>query len=384
MEQIPIRPRLLVVSPYYASHGGGVEIVAEQVASGLADRGFDVTWAASDTDPAPTANLIRCVPMRANNVIEVRTGVPVPLWMPGALRQLWRLIRESDIVLMHESLYLSNLLAAVWTRMLGKPLLLVQHVGEVPYRSFVLRMIVRAGNSLAARLAQLCAARVVFVSEVVRSYFRSGRHSRGSKDLLIANGFDPKRFHPAGDGARERARASLGIAGNRPALLFVGRFVEKKGLPLLKQLAQQRPAWDWIFIGAGPLDPRRWNLPHVRVVGRVAQEDLPDWYRAADLLVLPSAGEGFPLVVQEAMACGLPAAIASETARALEGVQQVVFSAQVGAGESQDLQGWLELLDRAVAEGLALRRQEVARFASEHWSWQRCVAQYADLVRSVA
>jgi glycosyltransferase involved in cell wall biosynthesis len=320
--------------------------------------------------------------MRSSNAIEERTGVPVPLWTPGALRELWRAMRACDIVLMHESLYLSNLLAAAWARVLRKPLLVVQHVGEVPYRSRVLRIVVRAGNALAARFVHLCAGRVVFVSAVVRDYFGSERKARASKQLLIPNGFDPQRFHPASDGERARTRASLGMDTDRPALLFVGRFVEKKGLPLLQELARQRPEWQWIFLGSGPIDPARWALPQVHVIGRVAQEQLPDWYRAADLLVLPSTGEGFPLVVQEAMACGLPVAVASETAAALEGVREVAFSEEVGGDSAQAR--WLALLDATLASDLGARRTEVARFASEQWSWQRCVDQYADLIESVA
>lgn len=383
MEQSSHRRRLLVISPYYASHGGGVEIVAGQLASGLAARGFKVSWAASGSDAAPAGERVRSLPMRSNNAIEERTGVPLPLWTAGALRELWRAMRDCDIVLMHESLYLSNLLAAAWARLLGKPLLVVQHVGEVPYRSRILQMVVRAGNALAARFVHLCAARVVFVSTVVRDYFCAGRPARAAKGLVIPNGFDPRRFHPAGEGERERVRTNLGIAADRPALLFVGRFVEKKGLAILEQLARQRPAWQWIFVGSGPLEPDRWGLPQVRVVGRVAQEGLADWYRAADLLVLPSTGEGFPLVVQEAMACGLPVAVASETARALEGVQQKVFSEDVGGDQLQTVQRWLRLLDRALDGGMSARRAEVARFASEQWSWERCVDQYAGVIKSI-
>jgi glycosyltransferase involved in cell wall biosynthesis len=383
MDQSSPRRRLLMISPYYAAHGGGVEIVAGQLAAGLAAEGFEVTWMASDTDPASDGNRVRCVPMQSNNVIEERTGVPVPFWSLGALRKLWRAIGHCDVVLMHEALYLSNLFAALAARLLRKPMLVVQHVGKVPYRSSVLRTVVWAGNTFAARFVHLCAARVVFVSAVVRDYFHPLRSERSYRNLLIPNGFDPARFRPGDDSQREGLRVTLGIDAARPALLFVGRFVEKKGLLLLQELARQRPRWQWIFIGSGPLDPSRWGLSQVRVVGRVAQEDLPQWYRAADLLVLPSTGEGFPLVVQEAMACGLPAAVGSETAGALEGVHQNVFSEQVGGDRPQELQRWLALLDRAVTSDLAGRRHEVAQFAMQHWSWQRCVDQYARVIESI-
>jgi glycosyltransferase involved in cell wall biosynthesis len=373
-----------VISPYYAAHGGGVEIVAGHLAKGLASHGHEVTWAASDTDAADPGASIRCVPMRANNSIEVRSGVPVPLWTPAALHRLWRMMRDSDVVLMHESLYVSNVLAALAARVLRKPLVVVQHVGEVPYRSQALRTVVRLGNAVAARIVHLCAQRVVFVSAVVQDYFCPRTSAARSKSVLIPNGFDPARFHPVEDSERERLRARLGVAGNAPVILFVGRFVEKKGLGLLHELARQRPASRWVFVGSGPIDPAQWGLDQVRVVGRVPQDQLPDWYRAADLLVLPSTGEGFPLVVQEAMGCGLPVAVATETAAALDGVQQSVFSADVHGEPALVLKRWLALLDEAVSALAPECRRKAARFASDHWSWTRCVDQYAAVIDHIA
>ena len=379
-----MRPRILVISPYYAAHGGGVEIVAGQLAKGLASHGHEVTWVASDTDATDPDASVRCVPMRANNSVEVRTGVPVPLWTPAALHRLWQVMRHCDVIVMHESLYLSNILAALAARVLHKPLLVVQHVGEVPYRSQALRAVVRLGNAVAARIVHRCARRVVFVSAVVRDYFCPPASAARSKSELIPNGFDPARFRPVEDGEREHIRARLGVAGNGPVVLFVGRFVEKKGLGLLHELARARPALRWVFVGSGPIDPAQWGLGQVRVVGRVPQDQLPDWYRAADLLVLPSTGEGFPLVVQEAMACGLPVAVATETAAALDGVQQSVFSADVQGEPGLALQRWLALLDQAVSAVGPECRRKVARFASDHWSWTRCVDQYAAVIDHIA
>src|SRR5207237_9060739 len=81
-----------------------------------------------------------------------------------------------------------------------------------------------------------------------------------------------------------------------------------------QRLAQELPQAQWIFAGWGPLDPAHWGLAHVAVHRNLSQAQLAPLYQAADLLVLPSVGEGFPLVVQEAMACGTPALVGDETA----------------------------------------------------------------------
>ncbi len=60
------------------------------------------------------------------------------------------------------------------------------------------------------------------------------------------------------------------------------------------------------MVGNGPVRPGQWGLPNIHVLGFQSQATLADLYRASDFLLLPSVGEGYPLVIQEAMACGLP------------------------------------------------------------------------------
>ena len=70
--------------------------------------------------------------------------------------------------------------------------------------------------------------------------------------------------------------------------------------------AAQLPDWRFWMAGFGPIDPDKWLLPNVHVLKNRKGQSLAELYQAADLLLIPSYGEGFPLVIQEAMACGLP------------------------------------------------------------------------------
>ena len=106
--------------------------------------------------------------------------------------------------------------------------------------------------------------KAVFISEVVMSYF-FGRN--GLKNAtLIPNGVDTNVFFPADEKKRFAIRQELGLSDTKPLFLFVGRFVEKKGLHILRELASQFSSVNWIFAGWGrDLDPENWKLSNVTV-----------------------------------------------------------------------------------------------------------------------
>ncbi len=99
-------------------------------------------------------------------------------------------------------------------------------------------------------------------------------------------------------------------------MIFVGRFVEKKGLGVLKVLATNNPKIQFALVGKGPIRPQEWELPNIIVLDQQPQSSVADLYRAGDVLLLPSVGEGYPLVIQEAMACGLPVICGEHSAQA--------------------------------------------------------------------
>lgn len=373
--------RLLLVTHYYPAHGGGVEKVAAELGRRLAGtRGWTVTWLASDCDPPPRelSATLNCVPMRAWNGIERRSGIPWPVWSLGALRRLWRHVAEADAVHLHDALYFGNACAWLFARLKGVPVIVTQHVGDIPFRSSVPRAIHALANRTLGRMVLSGSQRVVFVSPAVRDEFSCFCRFRAPPGY-VPNGVDTAIFSARGAAADDPAIAAARGADRR-VLLFVGRFVEKKGLPLLRELAKEFPADLWVFAGHGPLDPGDWNMANVLVVRGKSGIDLAPYYRAADLLLLPSVGEGFPLVVQEAMACGTPVMIGVETAAGCPEAIPLMVVEEVGAGESAATwaRRWSEL--RASPQRLRDLRPRVAGFALEHWSWERTADAYAELM----
>lgn len=125
-------------------------------------------------------------------------------------------------------------------------------------------------------------------------------------------GVDAARFFP---GSPADARARLGLPLDRSIVLWVGRMVPVKGLDVLveawprMQQAPHRPLL--VLVGEGEervrLERQAQQLGvEVTFAGSVEHGALPDWYRAADLVVLPSRSEGIPNVLLEGLACGTP------------------------------------------------------------------------------
>jgi glycosyltransferase involved in cell wall biosynthesis/putative flippase GtrA len=386
------RRRVLLVTHYYSGHGGGVEIVAGRLALLLSDR-FDIEWHAARQDSGPsheaalrdgalaearTGPVRR--PMRCWNGLERRFGLPIPIPSPPAVVGIVKAVRSADLVWVHDLIYPANLVAAVTAIAARKPLVVTVHVGAIPYRSAVVRRVMVVSVGLAGRWLLTRAAAVVFVSERVRAEFLARwrlRHPR-----LIPNGVDFDAFKPLSQSDRDRVRTELGL-GDRAVVLFVGRFVERKGLGLLHELAKKMPFIDWLFAGHGPLDPASWALPNVRVERDRSGRTLAELYGAADLLALPSLGEGFPLVVSEALAMGLPVLVDPSTIAGCPAVASVAEGESVLGAEA--LSRWTarisEILeDEAGRVAMAPRRVE---FARGQWDWDRAAAAYARLFADV-
>lgn len=378
--------KVVLVTHYYPAHRGGVERIAGQLAERLVAPGdLVVEWHASDCDPAPAPLPgLGCVPAASWNVTERRFGFPYPLWSPGALHRLWQSVRQADVVHVHDCLYFGSVIAFLAARLARKPILVTQHVGFIPYRSPLLRVMLAVANRVLGRMVLGGATRVVFESDAVRRYF--SRHARfRAEPSLIANGVDTQSFAPVDAAGREALRKALGATPGQPVLLFIGRFVEKKGLPVLRELASRMPHTLWILAGLGPINPEDWGLPNVRVVRAPRSNELAPLYQAADLLVLPSYGEGMPLVVQEAMACGTPALVGTETAAACPPQANAPLLSEP-TGVADTAQRWRARLSALLAEpsSLAELRPRVAAFARDNWSWQQCVRLYAALLHDCA
>jgi D-inositol-3-phosphate glycosyltransferase len=139
----------------------------------------------------------------------------------------------------------------------------------------------------------------------------------GEKIGLVPCGVNLQKFRMMD---RDSARKQIGIQDNRPVILYVGRFTPVKGLDRLLAAAAHLGHIQNLSVMIVGGDGRHTRYAAalrrfsrrtgmngaVTLEGRVDHEDLPVYYNAADVLVVPSYYESYGLVALEALACGTP------------------------------------------------------------------------------
>jgi glycosyltransferase involved in cell wall biosynthesis len=147
-------------------------------------------------------------------------------------------------------------------------------------------------------------------------------------------------------------------------------------------MAQLSLAYTWVFAGWGPLDPKRWNATNVHVFSDLQGTSLADLYRASDVFVLPSTGEGFPLVIQEALASGLPTVCGIDTATADPALSSVVHGVSLHPTDHLcSAKAFLAVIDNLVASkaGVPDPNEERRKFALRRYSWRRAAERYLEI-----
>jgi glycosyltransferase involved in cell wall biosynthesis len=174
------------------------------------------------------------------------------------------------------------------------------------------------------RLTQRWVDRYVCVSQAVADFSAKRVGLPPEKLVVIPNGIDLDKY-PARQPADLK---TFGMAAGRRAVTFVGRLEPQKGVEWLIATAPQwlgtLPDCDLLLVGNGPLRPSlEAASKEAGIADRVHfagwRADVPEILAASDLLVLPSAWEGMPNVVLEAMASRRPV-VASD----VEGVRELL------------------------------------------------------------
>ena len=282
-----------------------------------------------------------------------------------ALRALSREIRRVRPDVIHTHMGKAGALGRMAARMAGVPVVHTlhgHHFDRGGLRSLAVRWAERGLGRLGTRLICLSPSQRCDVVE---------RHRvlRDEHVVVIEPGLDTAHFH-------EPDSTSLTREADR--LLWVGRLVAVKRPVALLDLAGALPDVTLDMVGTGPLHADIEREIRARgLTGRVhlhgGQEDVRPWLRKATLLVLPSAQEGTPLALIEAMLAGCPVvatAVGGVPDVVSDGVTGSLVPALNGAALAESVQALLAdpgqrdaLADAARAD--AVRRFDGARLACE-------------------
>jgi glycosyltransferase involved in cell wall biosynthesis len=232
---------------------------------------------------------------------------------------------------------------------------------------------------LLERVAVQQATRVFTFSEYTSNLLKEEHLAATVRVSRLVPGVDVVSFAP-GDG-QAAARAKLGISPEERLLLTVRRFEPRMGLERLFEAVKMLVSSNVTIavVGTGPLESKlrrstkRLRLENVRFLGRLDDVDLAEWYRAADLFVLPTiAYEGFGLVTAEALASGTPVigtavGATPELLRPLDGRLIADPSTAVGIRD-------------AIERGLKLAGPDLRRrsrdYAQMRFAWEHVIADW--------
>ena len=197
---------------------------------------------------------------------------------------------------------------------------------------------------------------------------------------VLRNGVDPRVFFTV---PQQEARSRLGLREDARYVLGVGNLVHEKGFDLLIRALADLPETRLLLVGDGPLRGSLETLALQAAPGRVEfranmpQADLRFAYSAADALGLPSLREGWPNVVLEALACGLPV-VASNVG----GIPEIVGEEAPGTlVDSREPAAWSLALDAVMNRAYA--RDAVRRYALR-FGWDDVVDAQCALYERVA
>jgi spore coat protein SA len=211
-----------------------------------------------------------------------------------------------------------------WIQVDNRPKLAARIKRELPFKrvslflhslTFVSRPYVRESEA-----SKLLAKPDLIVANSASLYEAlSKRHPHVKSNIRkVLLGVDTERFRPASSGEKRKLRENHGTKGGAFTVLFVGRVIPRKGIPILlramRELRKGVPGARVVIAGGGrhgyiaklKQQARRLGVPAV-FTGLIAHRSIHRIYRLADVFVCPSQKhEAFGLVNIEAMASGVP------------------------------------------------------------------------------
>jgi len=376
---------LLLVTPYYPPHFGGLEVVAYHVASEMAKRGHNIDVVTTEfKDNSEVLEQNAKIHRLSVNFKVFNT--PVSL---GAYKIIKKLAQGADLIHTYAyPVYFSDIAAHVAVE--RKIPFVLQWVVD-PRQSPIYRKSL-IGKIITNMYFQFHGNRVFKEASVI--IVPSEQHRKHlinyqvptEKMVVIPNGIDTNLFNPnvpVCDLKYDRDRFQF-------VVLYVGRIDEQKGLDILlkafPEVLRRHP--DTLLVVIGLCDQASYLREihgclgeikgHVKFIESISHHQLPKYYKSADVLAFPSRYESFGMVPLEAMACGTPV-----VGTPVGVVANLIRRAGVLV-RKEDPENLAEALNKLLSESELRERlgKKGVELVSQKYRWEKIIDRYEAIYRS--
>lgn len=378
---------------------GGQNVYVRHVGEALAQQGWQVdmfTRQASADQPSIVEHRPNCRTIRL--VAGPEAFVPrdeIYDYLPEFVQRVRDFQQQTGVEypIVHTNYWLSS-----WVGMELKKLQPIQQVhtyhslGAVKYKSVSTVPLIASTRLAVEKTCLETAERIVATSPQEKEHMRSLVSPHGNIEIIPC-GTDIQRF---GSITRDQARQRFGIDPDTKVVFYVGRFDPRKGIETLVRAVGRSSLRGKekikLVIGGGSRPGQSDGRERDRIEqivaelgmsdftsfpGRLGDDDLPSYYAAADVCVVPSHYEPFGLVAIEAMASGTPV-VASDVG----GLQFTVVPEETGLlAPAKDVDAFAKAIDRILSDpawqaqlGKAARKRVETKF-----SWDGVASQLSDL-----
>jgi len=234
--------------------------------------------------------------------------------------------------------------------------------------------------------------KIAVLSDFSRQLLQETYPQPESKIIKLGVGIHQDIFQPVASKAEAKQR--LGFSPDKPIILTVRRLTARMGLhEFLTAASLVRPRFPqakFLIIGEGPLREQLINeigqlnlQSFVTMIGLVSLKELPLYYQAADLFVLPTAAfEGLGMATLEALACGTPV-VGTPAGATPEILNKIDPSLVVKSIKADDIaMGILDFLTRSTEEKTRLSKKAREIIESDY-NWEKAIDELENILKSL-
>lgn len=371
--------RIAQVAPYFHPHIGGVESHVLNLSKGLVKNGHEVTVYTSLVKGAKVNEIYEGISIRRVKPFKTLYTTPIT---PKLKKNI---IQEShEVIHAHFPPPLASYYAFKASKKTKTPFVLTYHC-DLELQGFpgkVIKAIYRItlGNSTLKN-----SDRIIVTT---RTYAATSRDLWKFEPCVIPNAIDPTIFNPDIEKGQIMENHRL---DESKIILYVGRLRYHKGLEYLIESAQYTEKnVKYLIVGGGEFKSKLKNLVHKRKLenrvifaGEVPNSELPKYYAACDIFVLPSISrlEAFGIVGLEAMASGKPVIISD-----IPGVREVINDGVEGLlVEPMNAKDLAEKITQLLSDADLRKKmgENGRRKVNEDFTWDKVVRQVEEVYSEV-